>query len=130
MNVVALTGGCGDPAYVLTIFHHGVACTEIHQRNLVTDGNIVVDHHGEIGIILGYNAPHFGTGFQVFNNDNADIVTVVMDKKMRFCHSDFLPFDYRNFPTIDQLLSFASERHVEEISKSYHTPAKQFPGSP
>ena len=70
-------------ADILAVFGDRIADLKIRQRNLVADGHIVVTRQLEIGIIMGHDAGHVRAGFQIFDDNHADIVLVVMDQQVR-----------------------------------------------
>jgi hypothetical protein len=47
------------------------------------DWNIGIGGQGEIGIVMRYNAEHFGSGGQAFYDYDPDIVSLVMNQQLR-----------------------------------------------
>ncbi|MDO5606419.1 MAG: hypothetical protein Q4G25_14785 [Paracoccus sp. (in: a-proteobacteria)] len=69
-------------ADVFTVFDDRIAWRQRLQRHLVTDGDVGPGRQLEVRIIRRDDAQHFGSRRQILDNDDANIVTMIMDKKL------------------------------------------------
>jgi hypothetical protein len=89
MDVVAFAHGRDYATDILAVLDDGVAHREVLQRNLVTDGYILIADGMKLAVILGDDAEHVGAGREILYDDHADVVAAVMDEKVRyFGHGD------------------------------------------
>jgi hypothetical protein len=85
--MVSLPDGGDYAANVFAILDDGLTDCEVLERNLVSDGYILVGDAAKLAVILGHNAEHVRTGGQIFDDDHADVVAAVVHEKVRyFCH--------------------------------------------
>ena len=82
MDVATDLGAADHPADILAIFDDRIASLQRLQRDLVADRNVGLGSQPEIGIVRRDDAQHLGSGGQVFDDDDADIVVVIVDKKL------------------------------------------------
>lgn len=69
-------------ANVLAIFDDRVPLTEVDQGHLVADGHVLPGNECEIGIILCDDAEHFVALLELFDNNHADVVALVVNQKL------------------------------------------------
>lgn len=85
--MVSFSDGSHYAANVLAILDDGFTDREIFQRNLVSNGYILVEDAAKLAVILRHDAEHVGTGGKIFNDDHTDVVAAVVHEKVRyFCH--------------------------------------------
>ena len=119
MNMVAGRERHNNLADILPVLNDRIAFLEIGQCNLVADGNILPCSKGEVGIIFGNYTKHFVAGLEVFNHDNADVVTFIVYQQMRNGHlqNPFAQFEELRDSTAKHGFSLliAQTRHAQYV---------------
>jgi hypothetical protein len=83
VDVVAFTDRRDYAADVLAIFHDRVAYREVAQRDLVTDGHVMVGYGAQLAVILCDDAQQLGACLEAFDDDDPDIVPMIVYQQMR-----------------------------------------------
>ncbi|MDB6177419.1 GntR family transcriptional regulator [Paracoccus sp. Z330] len=78
-------------ADVFAIFDDRVAGLQRLDRDLVADGDIGLGGQAEIRIVSCDDAQHLGARAEVFDDDDADVILVIVDQKLRNAQR-ILPF--------------------------------------
>jgi hypothetical protein len=78
-----------NAANILAILDGCIAFSQVGQGYFVTDGNVIINIEGKIGIVFGYDTQHFGSGCQALYDHDAYVVLIVMDKQMGNTHFTF-----------------------------------------
>ncbi|WP_410216465.1 hypothetical protein, partial [Paracoccus sp. (in: a-proteobacteria)] len=82
VNMVANLGIADHLADVLAVFDDRVARLQRLKRDLVPNGNVRFCGEAEIRIVGGDDTQHFSAGGQILDDDDADIVLMIVDKKL------------------------------------------------
>ncbi len=94
VDVLARLGAAGHAADVLAVLDDGIALFQILERDLVADRYVVLGGDMDRRVVLGDDAEHLGSGLEVFDDDDADVVLGAMDQELRnvgLGHRPFLP---------------------------------------
>jgi hypothetical protein len=78
VDVIALTDGGDDATYVLAVLDDRCADREVPQRDLVADRHILVVYGVQLAVILGHDAQQIGTGGEILDHYDADVVAVIV----------------------------------------------------
>src|SRR5581483_5039816 len=91
MDMLALADGGRDSTDIFAVFHDRVPGSEIAQGDLMPDGHIL-DHGGaKFTVVLCNDAQHVGSGGEVFNDHDPDVVAVIVHEQMRVVCHGYLP---------------------------------------
>jgi hypothetical protein len=81
--VLALLDARLQHADIFAILDDGVALGQIDQRDLVPDWDVVLGGDGGVAVGFGDRAVHGGAGFEVLDDNHADVVLRAVDEKVR-----------------------------------------------
>jgi hypothetical protein len=80
MNVVAFFYSTNELPDIFAILDCSIAFRNILQCNLMTNWHIIICNQLKGRVVVRNDAQHFCSGFQVLDDDDADIVFLVVDQ--------------------------------------------------
>jgi hypothetical protein len=82
VHVFSLPNGRYDSTDVLTVLDDRIADAEVLKRDLMPDGHSLLEDTPKRRVVRGHDAQQVGSGNQILNHHDSDIVAAIMHQQM------------------------------------------------